>query len=376
MQIHTNREVLAGALALASGSTDKQGTMPILANVLITGNSRGLEIAATDLEVCFSGVWKAEVTHEGTVCVKAAALSKMLDAMPKKSELTLTSMEKHGLEIRQGKTRYELYGDDAAQFPPIPVTEAGAGEVVLDAEVIREMITKTAFSQSGDDLQYHLAGIFWETIEVADKSLLRLASTDGHRLTVIDRPCHDSLDLGEGILIPSKGIREINRILKGKGDVHVSLAPKLFTMRTEDGLQISIRLMDKKFPDYRRILPKKELVQIALSVNRCQFIDALTKVSKISTDRFKGAVLKVDGKYLEISFENPEIGRAVEDMGVKWVKGKGAVTMGFNIPYLLQPLSHMKSDVVLMQNVNEGGPWQFTGADDPGYMAIVMPMSF
>ncbi len=376
MQIHTNRETLAGALALASGSTDKRGTMPILANVLISGNGHGLEIAATDLEICFSGAWQAEVMRKGTVCVKAAALAKLLEAIPKKSELTLTAMEKHGLEIRAGKTRYELHGVNPAEFPSIPELATGAGEVMLDAQVIREMITKTVFSQSGDDLHFHLAGIFWETIEVNDKPLLRLASTDGHRLTIIDRPCPGRLNLGDGILVPSKGIREIFRIFKGRASAYISLAPKLFTLRTEDDLQISIRHTDKKFPDYRRIIPKKELVQIALVMDRCQFIDALNRVSKISTDRFKGAVLKVDGKSLEISLENPEIGRAVEDIAVKWVKGKGMIKTGFNIPYLLQPLSHMKSDMVLMQNVNEGGSWQFTGADDPGYMSVVMPMNF
>ncbi len=145
--------------------------MPILANALISGDGQDLEISTTDLEVFFSGKWRAKVAEKGTVCVNAAALSRILDAMPKGGELVLAAAAKHGLEIRQGKTRYELFGDDPGHFPPVATLfNPTADTVTLDARVIHEMITKTRFSICSDTLQHHLNGIFWETIKISGRT--------------------------------------------------------------------------------------------------------------------------------------------------------------------------------------------------------------
>ena len=77
--------------------------------------------------------------------------------------MDLTGTEKADLKIRSGDSRYQLNGLPADQFPPVPeITDQNLVEV--ESRMVKEMIEKTIFSVSVDDLQYHLSSIFWERV--------------------------------------------------------------------------------------------------------------------------------------------------------------------------------------------------------------------
>ena len=165
---------------------DRRGTMPILGNFLLQTDENRVIISATDLEVSFRGYYPAEVLEHGAVTVQAHYFFNLIKELPGDT-LNLTGTEKSSLKIQVGDARYQLNGLAADQFPPVPeVTDQHLVEV--ESGMVKDMIEKTIFSVSADDLQYHLSSIFWERVEVDNGFLLRLISTDGHRLTLIERP--------------------------------------------------------------------------------------------------------------------------------------------------------------------------------------------
>ncbi|MBM4293335.1 MAG: DNA polymerase III subunit beta [Deltaproteobacteria bacterium] len=399
MRVKMERETLLKGIARTLGVVDRRGTMPILGNFLFQAEEAGVQIAATDLEVSFRGFYPAQVEEPGALTLPAHYCFNLIKELPGEL-LDLVGTEKSNLQLTVGESRYQLLGLPADQFPPVPkATDLNLVEV--ESVQLREMIEKTIFSVSVDDLQYHLSGIFWErlregdeegasTEEVAEETeaqeteegekgpyLLRMVSTDGHRLTLIQRPLAQSehFAIEEGILIPRKGVTEISRMLAEEEKVALGLSQKSLALKVNDKY-LFIRLLEKKFPDYRRIIPENFAYQFALS--RRGLFDTLKRISLLSTERFKGVIIKLTAEMAEITFQNPEIGEGRELVPLTLEKGEAEglqFEIGFNARYLLEPLSAMAGETVLLEVNERDRPCRVMEQNDPNYFSIIMPMS-
>jgi DNA polymerase-3 subunit beta len=376
MEISIERDALLNGIGHVLGVVDKRGTMPILSHCLLKTNGDGITIAATDLEIGFRGHCPAEVAQPGALTVPADCFSKLISALPKGS-LTLVKTDKAGLKIQVGESRYQLNGLAAEQFPEIP-GETGVNLLEVDARLLKEMIRKTIFSATANEQQYHLRGIFWEVLEPDEGHWwLRLVSTDGHRLSLIERPLPggEQLGLGQGILVPLKAAREICRFVEGQEKVTLCQVGQSLSLQAEDKY-LSIQLLDGKFPEYRRIIPEGFAYRFA--VNRLEFIGALKRIAQLSTERFKGVILKLSAGSAEVTFANPEVGEGREHISVKLGEGEASelpLELGCNAPYLLEPLQAMSGDTVLLEINDLDRPFRITDQGDPHYFGLVMPMS-
>jgi DNA polymerase III subunit beta len=249
--------------------------------------------------------------------------------------------------------------------------------VEVDSAVLKEMIEKTIFSVSVDDLQYHLSGIFWERLETPEGFQLRMVSTDGHRLTLIQRPlpASEQFAIEEGILIPRKGVAEILRLLAEEEKVGLGLSKKSLALQT-DSKYLFIRLLEKKFPEYRRIIPESFAYRFVLS--RQALYETIRRISLLSTERFRGVVLTFGPDTLEVTFHNPEVGEGREVVPLTLAAGDAGelpMQIGFNARYFLEPLSVMTEDTVFLELNDRERPCRLVQQDDPNYFAIIMPMS-
>jgi DNA polymerase-3 subunit beta len=376
MRLQMDRETLLKGVTRTLGVVDRRGTMPILSHFLLEAGDGGVTISATDLEVSFRGFYPGLVSEPGALTLPAHYFYNLIKELPGEA-LDLTGTEKSNVEIRVGESRYQLLGLPADQYPPIPqITEEKLVEV--ESRLLREMIDKTIFSLSADDLQYHLSGIFWERLESEEAPpQLRMVSTDGHRLTLIDRPLPASEEFGisEGILIPRKGVAEISRLLAEEERVGLGLSRKSLALKTNQKF-LFIRLLEKKFPDYRRIVP--ESFAFRFSMSRRDLYDTIRRISLLSTERFKGVILKLDADHLEATFNNPEVGEGRELMSLQMHNGSPEqlpLEIGFNARYLLEPLNAMASETVFFEINDRDRPCRLVGQDDPQYFTIIMPMS-
>jgi DNA polymerase-3 subunit beta len=375
MQVKIEREILLKGVARTLGVVDRRSTMPILSNFLLQAEAAGVQIAATDLEVSFRGFYPAQVLEPGALTLPAHYFFNLIKELPGEN-LDLSGTEKSNLHIQVGESRYQLHGLAADQFPPIPkITEEKL--VPVESQVLQEMIEKTIFSVSGDDLQYHLSGIFWERVDSEEGYLLRMVSTDGHRLTLRERPlpASEQFAIEEGILIPRKGVAEISRILAEEEQVALGLTRQSLALKVNDKY-LFIRLLEKKFPDYRRIIP--ETFAFRFLLNRRDLYDTLRRISLLSTERFKGVVMNLGADALEATFSNPEVGEGRELMPLTLVMGDPdalPLEIGFNARYLLDPLNVMESEAVLLEVNDRDRPCRLREHDNLHYFSIIMPMS-
>jgi DNA polymerase III subunit beta len=357
------------------GVADKRGTLPILSHCLLQTNGNGVFISATDLEISFRGFYPAEVTEPGALTVQAGYFNNLIKDLPK-GLLALVGTDQTAMQIRTGDSQYQLYGLAAEQFPPIPETVEG-NLVEVESRLLQEMIHKTIFSVSGDDLQYNLSAIFWERVELDEGAWLRLVSTDGHRLTVVERPLPEGeqLGLGEGILVSYKAMREIGRFLDGQEKVTMGLGEKTLALRVADK-HLFVRLLDRKFPDYRRIIPEGFVYRFA--ANRRELTNTLRRIAQLSSDRFKGVIFKLGVDFMEVTFANPDVGEGRELLPVTLESGDSSqipLEVGFNARYLLEPLQAMSGDTVCLEINDRERPCRLMEQGDPHYFSLVMPLT-
>src|SRR4030042_2027152 len=326
-----DRETVLKGVGRTLGVVDRRGTMPILANLLLQTEENRVLVSATDLEVSFRGFYPAQVLEHGALTVQAHYFFNLLKELP--GETTeLTGTDKSSLKIQVGDSYYQLHGLPADQFPPVPeITDQHLVEV--ESHMVKEMIEKTIFSVSVDDLQYHLSSIFWERVETEGGFHLRLISTDGHRLTLIERALPEShqFAIEKGILIPRKGMAEVIRLLAEEDKVSLGLGKPSLALRADDKYLFIRLLLDKKFPDYRRIIP--ESFSYRFAINRREFFDTVRRIALLSTERFKGIILKLMADAVEVSFTNPEVGEGRERLPLFLESGDASLLpmeIGFN----------------------------------------------
>jgi DNA polymerase-3 subunit beta len=376
MRVKIDRETLLKGVGRTLGVVDRRGTMPILANFLLQTDENRVLISATDLEVSFRGFYPAEVEEHGALTVQAHYFYNLIKELPGDT-LDLTGTENSNLKIQVGDARYQLHGLPADQFPPVP--EITDQELVqVESRMVKEMIEKTIFSVSVDDLQYHLSSIFWERVEVDGAFHLRLISTDGHRLTLIERPLPESgqFPIEKGILIPRKGMAEVIRFLAEEEQVSLGLGKQSLALQADEKRLFIRLLLDKKFPEYRRIIPESFAFRFA--INRRQLFDTIRRIALLSTERFKGVVLKLMADHVEVTFTNPEVGEGREVVGVLMEQGDVAglpMEIGFNARYFLEPLNAMESDMAILEVNEKDRPCRLVDQTDPHYFSIIMPMS-
>jgi DNA polymerase-3 subunit beta len=375
MRLTMERETLLKGVSRTLGVVDRRGTMPILSHFLLEAGDGGVKISATDLEVSFRGSYPAMVDEPGSLTLPAHYFYNLVKELPGET-LNLEGTEKSNLQVVVGKSRYQLLGLPADQYPAIPeITEENLVEV--ESRVLREMIEKTIFSVSVDDLQYHLSGIFWERVEAEEKFLLRMVSTDGHRLTLIERPLPESeqFAIEEGILIPRKGVGEILRLLAEEEKVSLGLSRQSLALKA-NSKYLFIRLLEKKFPEYRRIIPESAAFHFV--VKRQDLRDTLHRISLLSTERFRGVIIKLEAEQLEATFSNPEVGEGREVLPLTLEKGSPEdlpIEIGFNARYLLEPLNVIDAEEVVLEINDRDRPCRLVSKGDPGYFTIIMPMS-
>jgi DNA polymerase III subunit beta len=373
MELKIDKATLLSGLYLAQGISDRKSTMPILANVLLrTDGKDKLLVAATDLNVTVTAELPCKVLSEGGLTVGAKHLHDIVKSLPGE-ELALKRADNHYAEIRAGRVDYKVVGMADRDFPKLPNhREVKLGEV--DAATLRDMIAKTFFSISTDETRYHLNGVLFETEGSGDKAVARMVSTDGHRLSKVERPLPGAPKLAAPIIIPRKGLGELRRALESaKTTVQLGVHNGHLFARVGD-TTLSVKLIEAQFPPYDQVIPKNnDKVAIA---PRHALLEALRRISIMSSDKTWGVRLALKKGALTVTSDNPDLGEAHEELEVTY-DGE-PLTVGFNAKYFIELLTEMGGDEVRVELSAELDPGLVRSADLKGegkhYLGVVMPM--
>ncbi|HYK64990.1 MAG TPA: DNA polymerase III subunit beta [Patescibacteria group bacterium] len=377
MGLSIERASLLSGLGLVQGIVERRTTVPILGHVLIEPNGNALALSATDLEV---GI-RTQVACSGKEKSLTLNARKLFEIVRETEgdEVALTSLDNDWVELKCGRAKFKMMGLDPRSFPAMPSQSGGKesapakkqlkAELTISAAVLAGMIDKTIFAVSPDEARYNLSGVY---VESNAPGSARMVATDGHRLAMIEREV-PGFRMEAGAIIPRKGLAELRKILEGgDAEVRLSLEGQLAYLK-RGTTEVSMRLVEGEFPDYRGVIPKQSKHKIM--VKRDILFAAIKRAAIFSSERYHGVKFALSSGTLTVSSTSPETGEASESLDVEY-KGE-EFAIGFNASYVQQVLgvipqgSDSTVEVGLSDDVSPG---VIRSEADQQYTYVVMPM--
>ena len=360
------------ALNSLQSITGKKGTMAVLANVLIQTQENYIELIATDLEVGIKRNVAAEILSPGAITLPAKILFEIVRESGS-DNIKIEEKDKNWVRIKAGSSMYNLAGTASEEYPDFPEYKEDS-LVSLPGELIRELIEKTIFSLAQErESNYTLTGILLEKQKNKEKSFLRMVSSDGHRLSIMDKELDkegSDIDIEKNTIIPRKGVSEIKKICEGNKNIFLGADKKQLIVKTNNSLMI-VRLMNGEFPDYRSIanvIEKKKFIEIERTI----FLESLKRTNLFTEDTFNAIQLTVDKNKLVLSSQNMDFGNAKDEVNITY-SGE-PLEIGFNCRYFIDTLQAMKSEMIKAYINSDQSPCLIEGNEDPGFISIIMPM--
>jgi len=365
MKFSTNREALLRPLQLVTGVVERRQTLPVLSNLLVVARDGALSMTGTDLEVELVAVESdVDIQAEGEVTIPARKLADIWRSLPEEAEV---SVEVAGdrATVRSGRSRFTLATLPAQDFPKVESGQDDA-EFKLARGAFRELLDQVSFSMAQQDVRYFLNGML---LEVAPQHL-RTVATDGHRLAM------STLD-GAGCgserlqaIVPRKGVLELSRLLDtGDEEVLVQLGSNHLRV-TEGSFTLTTKLVDGKFPDYEKVVPKD--LGRKVTGDRSTLKQAFQRASILSNEKYRGVRMIIEGEVMTIQANNPEQEEAEEQVAVDYDGDR--MEMGFNVSYLQDVLNVLDTEQIQLSvsDANSSAVIEGMGKEDAVY--VVMPM--
>ena len=363
MKFTAAREALLKPLQAVIGVVERRQTMPILSNVLIIVKDGLLAVTATDLEVELVAQTEVVGESDGEITVSGRKLLDICRALPEGSEVKV-SLSGEKLSVRAGRSKFNLVTLPAAEFPVVEDIKAGQ-TVTVAQSVLSRLIEKTHFSMAQQDVRYYLNGMLLET----GGQFLRAVATDGHRLSLCQAELDGSNFDEQQVIVPRKGVLELQRLMPGDGDVNIELGANHIRIQLE-GIRFTSKLIDGRFPEYDRVIPKESSNE--LKADRTEFKSALQRTAILSNEKYRGIRLVIRDSGVMLQAHNPEQEEAEEELAVEYA-GED-IEIGFNVNYLLDALGAVEGDDVTLsvQDSNSSCLIRQPGNDDCTF--VVMPM--
>jgi len=378
MGLVIDRAALQTALAMMQGIVERRTTVPILGHVLLEPGGGSLRLSATDLEVGICTEIAARTSKDKSITLNARKLFEIVREA-EGDQVKLDTLDSDWVELKCGRAKFKMMGLDPRSFPAMPSqsaakAEGAAAKKALKAElgiastVLASMIDKTVFSVSPDEARYNLSGVY---LEAAGPGGVRMVATDGHRLSMVEREAA-GFSMEGGAIIPRKGLQELRKILDQTGDqdVKLSLDGQLAYMK-RGSTEVSMRLVEGEFPDYRGVIPKES--KHLIGVDRDALFAAIKRAAIFSNERYHGVKFALTSGSLTVSSTSPEMGEASESLDVDFRGEEFAI--GFNANYLRDVLGVIASgNKVELGLSDDVSPGVVKTEADTKFTYVVMPM--
>ena len=360
------QEKLLSVLQSVAGIVERRHTLPILANVLIRKTGSSVQLTTSDLEIQIRTTAEFE-SDEGdfTTTLGARKLIDILRTMPSDQTVSLESGAGK-LLLKGGKSRFTLQSMPAEDFPLVQESPSFGPVFSVPQKTLKDLLSQVAFAMAVHDIRYYLNGILF----VAEGKQLSLVATDGHRLAFSSATLDIEVPKQE-VILPRKTVLELQRLLsdKAEGQIAMQFANNQAKF-TFDGMEFVTKLVEGKFPDYNRVIPKNHKNQIILG--RTALLASLQRTAILTSDKFKGVKLNIDPGTLRVASNNAEQEEASDELDIDY--GGDSIEIGFNVTYLIDVLMNMPQDMVSLELSDSGSSALFTIPDNAHFKYVVMPM--
>jgi len=363
------QEKLLGALQAVAGIVERRHTLPILANVLMRKTGDSVEFTTSDLEIQVRTT--AELGGDAgslSTTVGARKLIDILRTLPADQIVTLSSAQ-NKLTLQGGKSRFTLQTLPADDFPLVNEAVDFGPAFSVPQKVLKGLINQVHFAMAVHDIRYYLNGILF----VAEGRTLTLVATDGHRLALAQATLETDIPKQE-VILPRKTVLELQRLLRDDKEGEENTIEMRFAANQAkfsfSGMEFVTKLVEGKFPDYNRVIPKNH--KNAVTLGRAPLLASLQRAAILTSDKFKGVRLNIEPGTLRIASSNAEQEEAKEELEIDY--DGDAIEIGFNVTYLMDALANMNQDMVKVELQDTNSSALITVPEQLGFKYVVMPM--
>ncbi|MEW6704867.1 MAG: DNA polymerase III subunit beta [Pseudomonadota bacterium] len=359
------QEKLLGALQAVAGIVERRHTLPILANVLMRKSGANVEFTTSDLEIQVRT--SAELGGDAgnlATTVGARKLIDILRMLPADQTVTLTAAQ-NKLTLQGGKSRFTLQTLPADDFPLVNEAVDFGPAFSVPQKTLKGLINQVHFAMAVHDIRYYLNGILF----VAEGRTLTLVATDGHRLALAQATLEVEIPKQE-VILPRKTVLELQRLLKDEDTpIEMRFAGNQAKF-SFSGMEFVTKLVEGKFPDYNRVIPKNHRNHVTLG--RAPLLASLQRAAILTSEKFKGVRLNIEPGVLRIASSNAEQEEAKEELEVDY--DGDAIEIGFNVTYLMDALANMSQEMVKVELQDTNSSALITVPEQAGFKYVVMPM--
>jgi len=361
MKFSVSKEKLLEGLQTVQNVVSTRTTLPILANVLLQAVDGQLRFTTSDLDVGIRASVEVNVEKPGATTLPARRLLSIVRELPA-NEITVEVDSKNVASIRSGPSFFKILGLPEEEFPPLAKFE-NAKTFTLRQKDLKDALKKTAYAISTDETRYVLNGILFSFRE----NKLTLVATDGRRLALVDIELEFPRSHEGDVIIPSKTVNEIARLLTDDGEIKISIGENQAAFEVNGTLLVS-KLIEGNYPNYKQVIPAETKERVTLE--RVIFHDAVHRVSLLASEKSNSVKLVFTKNNLEIAANTPDVGEARESLAIAY-KGRD-MAIAFNPEFLMAPLKNLSVDEVFLDLIDEMSPG-VVKIQGP-FLYVIMPM--
>lgn len=366
MKIFCSQKDLDFALNIVNKAISPNNTLPVLNNILLKAEGKNLYFSSTNLEIAINCSIKADVRSEGKITIPAKLITNYISLL-KDEKVELNVLDGLTLSINSSTSNTKIKCISADEFPLIPKIEKGQ-ELRIKTKQLQKSLTETVFAASTNMSRPVLSGILLYT----NGKTLKMVATDSYRLaektiTLQKEPKEDI-----SCIIPAKTLTELIKIISKTEEeevlVNVSKNQVLFSI---GGIELISRLIEGKFPDYKKIIPRENKTRLEVSVEDLSLV--LKRVNLFAKENNNSVKLSAtnDGKLL-VTSEETKIGEEKAEVLVK-IEGENN-KVSLNSQYLLDVLTYTSDDKVALYINDKGAPAVAKPLKEEDYVYIIMPL--
>ena len=361
MKFRCERDVLVEALGTAGRAAAGRGTsLPVLSGVRVELSGDRLRLTGTDLELTISVEIAVSGAGDGVAVLPGRLASDIVRALPGGS--VDVEVEAEEARIAAGRSEFSLRVLPADEFPR--VAEPGGEPVTLASAELATALAQVVRAASSDDARPILTGVLLS----AEATGLRLVATDSYRLAIRDLPGTTVLAEGQHVLVPSRALQELARVLGNGDSLTVRLGERDASFEV-GGTRLTTVLIEGEFPPYERLIPQAQPNR--LTVGREVLLEAVRRVKLLAREATPVRLgMSADG--LDLVAITQDVGQAHESLDAKF-EGSD-LTVAFNPEYLVQGIEVAPGDEITIETVDALKPALLRCPEHPDFLYLLMPV--
>ncbi len=364
MNFIINREQLLIPLQQIVSVIEKRQTMLVLSNVLVTVNDNELVLTGTDLEIQLVAKIYLQSYESGEITVPARKFLDIVRLLPNEAEIKI-ELKDDKVKVTSGRSRFSLSTLAADNYPEFSESELD-NQFLMNAGQLKKALNKTVFCMANQDIRYYLNGLLLHV----SNSKLKMVASDGHRLSIYEDNIGTATGYESRIILPRKGVVELSRLLEDDDtELNIQFSSSNIRIYIKE-LTFSAKLVDSKYPDFSKVFDQPFFNQI--HIQRQLLKDALTRVSILANEKFKGITFDISEDLLRLSSHNPEHDEATEELIIEY-QGE-PLTIAFNSQYVLDAVSNLDSELAVLTIASNASSCFIEEPEQQLYKFIVMPM--